>query len=525
MRLPVPPLLATLAVGAAVLLAPPAGAVDTPSVNVFAIPSAGPGTLAFFAVSGITPGEVVTPRLVDATDPSVSFAMAPLTAASGGGVVPPTGYRAPADVVPGTYRLEVDPATGPPAVSTTTATIVAPAVTPRSDVAPGTDVRFDLTGLGGDPSIARTVSVDGVAARFSVSEFLSQSGPMTGRTTLTVTMRADLAVGPHTLGFTQAASPAVTLTRPYTAPKPYLSVPATLATQDTVEVDAEHLGPQGGTLSVRDASGRTVALPRLDASGRATAVLPGLAPGDAVFTAVGTANGAVATTTARVLPTTLAVGSSLRDGGSILSPTGRTELEMDWDGSINVSHDGQLTWSSGIHGFFGYSPRLVVQSDGNLVVYGADNRVIWNARSSTKDAPPRLSVLDDGRAVLASAHGTVLWSSPTAATSTRAAGTGLASGAALYAGSYALAMQTDGNLVLRRGATVAFTTSTAANPGATLTLQTDGNLVLRSKAGTALWANRAVVGAGAALILQTDGNLVERAANGRAVWSTGTAGR
>ncbi len=81
--------------------------------------------------------------------------------------------------------------------------------------------------------------------------------------------------------------------------------------------------------------------------------------------------------------------------------------------------------------------RLVLQGDGNLVLYEGDT-ALW--ASSTSDAT-RFAVQDDGNLVLYNSAGTAVWSS-----------------------------------------------ETSGNAGATLVLQDDGNLVLIDSGGSPLWA-------------------------------------
>lgn len=101
-------------------------------------------------------------------------------------------------------------------------------------------------------------------------------------------------------------------------------------------------------------------------------------------------------------------------------------------------------------------------------------------------------------------------------------------------------MQADGNLVIRRGDTTAWSSNTAGNPGARLVVQGDGNLVIYSRDGRPLWwtwdgvtlpAGRSMpVGLQLTspnrqvrLVPQGDGNLVLYGPRG-ALWHSGTRG-
>jgi L,D-peptidoglycan transpeptidase YkuD (ErfK/YbiS/YcfS/YnhG family) len=87
------------------------------------------------------------------------------------------------------------------------------------------------------------------------------------------------------------------------------------------------------------------------------------------------------------------------------------------------------------------SYRLVMQRDGNLVVYTSENRPLW------------------------------------------------ASGTGGHAGAY-LVMQGDGNAVVYRAGRALWHTHTMRNPGARLVMQSDANLVVYRSNGSAAWASK-----------------------------------
>ncbi|GAB2749008.1 hypothetical protein [Kitasatospora kifunensis] len=87
-------------------------------------------------------------------------------------------------------------------------------------------------------------------------------------------------------------------------------------------------------------------------------------------------------------------------------------------------------------------------------------------------------------------------------------GTSLGEGVNLCSGSYELAMQTDGNLVVYGPTGAALWYSGTANSATTVAdMQTDGNFVVYS-GSNALWNSRTGGNPGAYVCFQTDGNLV-----------------
>ena len=92
-------------------------------------------------------------------------------------------------------------------------------------------------------------------------------------------------------------------------------------------------------------------------------------------------------------------------------------------------------------------------------------------------------------------------------------------------GTYSLAMQGDGNLVLYKGSSALWTSSTAKSAANAAKMQGDGNFVLDSSSGTTVWSSKTSGNSGAYLAVQNDGNAVIYSAAGSVLWSTGTNGK
>jgi hypothetical protein len=92
-------------------------------------------------------------------------------------------------------------------------------------------------------------------------------------------------------------------------------------------------------------------------------------------------------------------------------------------------------------------------------------------------------------------------------------------------GKYALAMQTDGNLVLyEKDKGALWASGTYGSDGFAAIMQTDGNFVLYGSQSDPLWSSRTNGHVGADLAVQTDGNVVVYDGS-RALWDTQTNGR
>jgi hypothetical protein len=227
-------------------------------------------------------------------------------------------------------------------------------------------------------------------------------------------------------------------------------------------------------------------------------------------------------------PATLVVYGSTLESGQVLpasqyltSPSGRCRLVMQDDGNLVLYNDaGRALWFSGTAGNPG--AYLAMQaSDGNLVIYGPSGTPLW-ASGTTGDAGDVLRLGDDANLVLEGSDGGTLWQT-FSTNHTLADGETLGAPQILFATNheYQLAMQSDGNLVLYNNfGRAIWASNTAGNPGAYLAMQaSDGNLVIYGASGTPLWASGTAGNPGDALQVQADGNLVIYNSSGQAIWN------
>lgn len=97
--------------------------------------------------------------------------------------------------------------------------------------------------------------------------------------------------------------------------------------------------------------------------------------------------------------------SALERGQAWHSPDGRTTLAMQTDGHVVLYHNGSAIWTA--PGSYGIGNTLYMQADGNLVVYDAAMRPVWNSRTHSHPGA-HLAIQNSGNLVVYQG-GTPLW--------------------------------------------------------------------------------------------------------------------
>jgi hypothetical protein len=216
---------------------------------------------------------------------------------------------------------------------------------------------------------------------------------------------------------------------------------------------------------------------------------------------------AAAPAAAAAVPSTLGPGGTLSAGQELASPDGHYDLLLQSDGNLVLYiAGGRALWSSKTAGATG--DHAVMQTNGNLVLYDTSNQVLWSTNTSGANCGS-LTLQNDGNLVLYGPKGPV-WATNTV-NDALAPGDKLTAGQVLFSTNrqFTLIMQTDGNLVLYTSVGKALWSSgTQKHGGAYALMQTDGNLVVYPSSGPALWASDTVGKQGARVLLQDDGNLV-----------------
>jgi len=104
-------------------------------------------------------------------------------------------------------------------------------------------------------------------------------------------------------------------------------------------------------------------------------------------------------------------GDRLRPGEAIRSDDGRFTLSYQGDGNLVLYQQGTPLWASGTNGRAPGS--VVMQHDGNFVMYDANDLPIWASGSSLGYPGAWLTVQSDGNVVIYSAQGVPLWATNT----------------------------------------------------------------------------------------------------------------
>lgn len=103
----------------------------------------------------------------------------------------------------------------------------------------------------------------------------------------------------------------------------------------------------------------------------------------------------------------LGAGETLLGGESLHSSDGTWFLRMQVDGNFVLYQNGTAIWSTGTHNHPG--AKVIMQTDGNLVVYDANGTTPLWASNTYLSAADRLVLYDDGDLVLLDPDNQVIW--------------------------------------------------------------------------------------------------------------------
>lgn len=218
-------------------------------------------------------------------------------------------------------------------------------------------------------------------------------------------------------------------------------------------------------------------------------------------------------------PGRLVAGQQLTAGQLLMSPDGTHELAFQTDGNlVAYAPNNRVLWSSGTYGHPG--AVFTMQADGNAVIYAVGGAVLWHA-GTYGNAGATLQVQNDGNVVIYRSDNSAAWYTGWDRTSLLSSQS-LTVGQQITSanGRYHLILQPDGNVVVYTadGRPLFFTGSYAST---VLSLQSDGNLVAYRGNGSAAWNSTTWREGSSRLDVQNDGNVVLYRADGTPSWYSG----
>jgi hypothetical protein len=233
-------------------------------------------------------------------------------------------------------------------------------------------------------------------------------------------------------------------------------------------------------------------------------------------------------------PDRLRPNQGLTTGQAITSADGRFRLILQLDGNLVLYRPGNIPlWASNTAGH----PNIwdvVMQDDGNLVIYDIRSQPVW-ASNTNRHPGAWITVQNDGNLVIYDSANHPLFASNTAVPSQPVAPSqpdqllpnqGLTVGQSLSSADdrFRLTLQGDGNLVLYRPGNVPLWASNTDGHSDVwdVVMQGDGNLVIYSVRGRPLWASNTSGRSGARMIVQNDGNVVVYDSANHPLWATNT---
>ena len=223
---------------------------------------------------------------------------------------------------------------------------------------------------------------------------------------------------------------------------------------------------------------------------------------------------------------TLSAGQKLQAGQKLISAGGQYTLVMQTDGNLVIYGNGCVIWASNTTGT-GSHNYLAMQGDGNLVVYTSGGKPVWASHTAGTGGGNFLAMQVDGNLVVYTSASKPVWASGASKADQLCTNASMSAGKYLHSasGQYKLSMQGDGNLVVYDNGKAIWASKTAGTGSADrVVMQGDGNLVVYTSGGKPVWASKtAGTGSGNHLVMQNDGNLVVYTSGGKPVWASKTA--
>lgn len=211
----------------------------------------------------------------------------------------------------------------------------------------------------------------------------------------------------------------------------------------------------------------------------------------------------------------LAGGRELAPGAALPTPGGQYRLVMQRDGNLVVYTGHEVVWQSATNGHKG--AHAVMKRDGEFAVVTPGGREVFST-GTTGRTGAYLALQRDGNVVVRTRH-SVWWSSRSWNSSLPPGGT-LRSGWYLLSpgSSCRLTMSPAGDLVLTSSRGAPLWRSGGASHGDEAVLQRDGTLVVEDARGRTVWSSASRYDAGARLYVSRDGTAFLESRDGVVHW-------
>jgi hypothetical protein len=208
---------------------------------------------------------------------------------------------------------------------------------------------------------------------------------------------------------------------------------------------------------------------------------------------------------------------TLAQGGSIVF--GSFSLVMQSDGNLVLyAPGGHPVWSTGTFGQNCGASQCFAdfQADGNFVVYNGPTP-LWTSRTAGNPGAVLVLAPQSPQLQIINANQAVLWTD----VSFSAGNFTLFQGATVNFGSFSLVMQSDGNLVLYSQTGPVWSTGTSGQncgaAGCATVFQSDGNLVVYN-VSTPLWSSGTYGNPGASLVFSSQSPQVQIITGSSVLW-------
>lgn len=187
------------------------------------------------------------------------------------------------------------------------------------------------------------------------------------------------------------------------------------------------------------------------------------------------------------------------------------------DGNAVVYGNGRALWAIRTHGL-AKGGRMIMQGDGNLVIYSKTGRPIWSSRTHGIAAGGRLVLQSDGHLVIYASSGKAVWSNRRAGANT------LTPGAVLGPGHYIQAHGSRARLIMHASGTLEQVSSSGKSmwrrnfpAGSKVKMWADGSLAAYAPSGQRVWRAPGAGSRGARTVIERDNRLVTYSSTGTKV--------